>query len=592
MKEKIRNAILNMEFSKKLCITYILLLMIVVIPIGVISYYSSYNSLLDSEYNMMDKNLEQARYGIDTNLEWYAQKSDILFYNSMFQEMLMSEYQTVSEKVDAITKLSQYMEATFYDSMVDAKGSIVPENLLLGNVTVKVYAVNDTLPFDGTYLHPYDSIAEEEWAVSLRSLASRYQWRYDAGVKGNAYLVYDRALIHFGSQKFLGIMSVYIPVSRMQHIMEQANSMSSAYLVLQHNEGLVWSDNSIEEVFINDTEQLFDEIEKNGRNLISIDGHSTYLCKKTELKTTDWKLSMIVDNKEILVKLRPFTQLFAVLILVGIAFAVFLSLLVAKQITKRLRDMTNHVEMLENDPTYDLPVIAGNDEVGRLDRHLHYMISSLRNYKSREQEYEYNQAILQIDLLRAQINPHLLYNTMAAISWNAKKLGSTSIQKVTDNMIRFYRNYLNRGSANSTVQSEIEMVSNYIEIMKYTYELALDVQIDVDPTILNMSCANLFLQPFVENAIVHGLRAKREAPRKLEIYANIENDMLCFVISDNGVGMNQEKLNSLFAETNTVGYGIGNIKKRMELYYKERFVIDIQSAPNMGTQVKMTIPIQ
>lgn len=591
MKSKLRNIILNMEFSKKLCITYILLLMIVVIPIGVISYYSSYNSLLDSEYNMMDKNLEQARYGIDTNLEWYAQKSDILFYNSMFQEILRTKYQTVSEKVDVITKVSQYIEATFYDSMVDEKGSIVPENLRLGNVAVKVYAVNDTLPFDGTYLHPYDPIAEEEWAVSLQSLALRHQWRYDAGSKGNAYLVYDRALIHFGTQEFLGILSVYIPVSRMQRIMEQANSMSSAYLVLQHNEGVVWSDNSIETVFIDDTERLFERIEENGRDLISVDGQSTYLCKKTELKTTDWKLSMIVDNKEILVKLKPFTQLFAVLILVGIAFAVFLSLLVAKQITKRLRDMTKHVELLESDPTYDLPVIAGNDEVGRLDRHLHNMINSLRNYKSREQEYEYNQAILQIDLLRAQINPHLLYNTMAAISWNAKKLGSTSIQKVTDNMIRFYRNYLNRGSANSTVQSEIEMVSNYIEIMKYTYELDINVQIDVDPSILNVGCANLFLQPFVENAIVHGLRAKREAPRKLEIYGNIENDMLCFVVSDNGAGMDAQKLNSLFSETVEVGYGISNIKKRMELYYKNQFVIDIQSAPGKGTQVKMLIPV-
>ena len=591
MKSRLRNIILNMEFSKKLCITYIVLLMIFVIPIGVISYHISYNSLLDSEYNMMGKNLEQARYGIDTNLEWYAQKSDILFYNSMFQEMLRTEYQTVSEKVDAITKVSQYIEGTFYDSMVDEKGSIVPENLRLGNVAVKVYAVNDTLPFDGTYLHLYDSIAEEDWTVSLRTLASRYQWRYDADSKGNAYLVYDRALIHFGTQEFLGILSIYIPVNRMQHIMEQANSTSSAYLVLQHNEGLVWSDNSIEEIFINDTEQLFDGIEKNGRDLINIDGHSTYLCKKTELKTTDWKLAMIVDNKEILVKLNPFTHLFVVLILVSIAFAVVVSLLVAKQITKRLRDMTQHVELLESDPTYDLPVIAGNDEVGRLDRHLHNMVNSLRNYKSREQEYEYNQAILQIDLLRAQINPHLLYNTMAAISWNAKKLGSTSIQKVTDNMIRFYRNYLNRGSPNSTVKREIEMVTNYIEIMKYTYELDIEVQIDVDPSILNVGCANLFLQPFVENAIVHGLRAKRETPRKLGIFGNIENDMLCFVVSDNGVGMDVQKLNSLFSETVEVGYGISNIKKRMELYYKNQFAIDIQSALGKGTQVKMLIPM-
>ncbi len=591
MKGKLRNLILNMEFSKKLCVTYIFLLMIVVIPIGVVSYYSSYNSLLDSEYSMMDKNLEQARYGIDTNLEWYAQKSDILFYNAMFQEMLRTEYHTASEKVDAISKVSQYVEATFYDSMIDDKGSIVPENLRMGNVAVRIYAVNEDLPFDGTYLHPYERIAEEEWAVTLRSLTSRNQWRYDAGSKGDAYLVYDRALIHFGTQEFLGILSVYIPVNRMQHIMEQANNMSNAYLVLQHNDGLVWNDQSIAAAFEENQKALFEQDNSDGRNLISVEGQATYLCKNTQLTTTDWKLSMVVDNKEILGKLKPFTRLFAILIMVGLVLAVCISLLVAKQITKRLRKITNHVEILEKDPTYDLPVIEGNDEVGRLDRHLHYMINSLRNYKSREQGYEYNQAILQIDLLRAQINPHLLYNTMAAISWNAKKLGSTSIQKVTDNMIRFYRNYLNRGSANSTVQSEIEMVSNYIEIMKYTYELDIDVQIDVDPSVLNVGCANLFLQPFVENAIVHGLRAKREAPRKLEIYGNVENERLCFVVCDNGVGMDEHKLNHLFTATSEVGYGISNIKKRMELHYKNGFEIDIKSAPGKGTQVKMLFPM-
>lgn len=591
MKDKLRRLIQNMEFSKKLCITYILLLLLVVIPIGLISYHSSYHSLLDSEYNMMDKNLERARYSIDTNLEWYIQKSDILFYNSMFQEILRTEYHTVSEKVDAISKVSQYVEATFYDSMVDEKGSIVPESLILGSVTVKVYAENDTLPFDGTYLHPYSRIAEEEWAIALRSLASRSQWRYDPGSKGNASLVYDRALIHFATQDFLGIISVYIPVSRMQHILEQANSTSSAYLLLRHNDGVVWSDNTIAASFEENIEQLFAGAEEDGGNLIDIDGHATYLCKNTELSSTDWQLSMIVDNREILFKLKPFTQLFAVLIIVGIIIAVVMSMLVAKQITKRLRDITKHIETLENEPTYDLPIIEGNDEVGRLDRHLHHMVNSLRSYKSREQEYEYNQAILQIDLLRAQINPHLLYNTMAAISWNARKLGSTSIAKVTDNMIRFYRNYLNRGNANSTVQSEIEMVTNYIEIMKYTYELDMEVRIDVDPTILHVGCANLFLQPFVENAIVHGLRAKRETPRRLEIYGNLENNMLCFIVRDNGVGMDEEKLNHLFSDTIEIGYGISNIKKRMELYYREQFSIDILSAPGEGTQVKMLIPM-
>ena len=591
MKRRLRSFLLDMNFSKKLCITYILLLLIIVIPIGLVAYYSSYDSLLASEYTMMDKSLEQAADGIDTNLEWYKQKSDILFYNTIFQETLRKTYTTSSEKVDAIAKIGQYIEATFFDPMVDSTGSIVPENLRLGNVAVNIYAVNETLPFDGRYLKNYSSIADEDWAIAMQTASVRVQWRYATDAKGAAYLVYDRALIHFDSQMFLGILSISIPASRMQHIMQETNSMTNAHLILQHADGVVWSDTTVATVFADETEHLFAETEENDRDLIDIDEQSTYLCKRTELKSTGWKLAMVVDHGQILAKLQPFTRLFLVLIGLGVFFAVVLSLLVAKQLTRRLRNVTEHVELLEHDPSHELPVIEGSDEVGRLDKHLHHMVSSLRNYKTREQEYEYNQAILQIDLLRAQINPHLLYNTMAAISWNAKKLGSTSIQKVTDNMIRFYRNYLNRGSADSTVQSEIEMISNYIEIMKYTYELDMDVHIEIDPSILKMHCANLFLQPFVENAIVHGLRSKKEGARVLGIYGNAQDDMICFVISDNGAGMTEEKRNSLFAESDSSGYGIRNIKKRMELYYKGKFTLDISSTPNEGTQVKMMIPM-
>lgn len=590
MKDKLRAIMLNMDFGKKLRITYILLLIIVVLPIGVFSYYCSYDALLESESNMMEKNLEQAVNIIDTNLEWYAQKSDILFYNSLFQENLHRVYRTTSERVDAIANISRHIEATFFDSMVDSRGSIVPENLRLGNATVKIHALNESLPFDGKYLHRFDPIAEDEWAAALRSGSVRRQWRYDSDAKG-AYLVYDRALIHFDSQDFLGILSVYISINRMRHIMAQANSMENAYLALRHNEGIIWSNDAIGAVFSEVAARLFDGADEDEGDLIKIDGGSAYLWKKTELNEGRWQLSLIVDNNEILAKLQPFTELFIVLIGIGALLAVLLSVLVAKQITRRLRDITRHVEMLEHDPTCDLPVIAGKDEVGRLDKQLHHMVEALRSYKSREQAYEYNQAILQIDLLRAHINPHLLYNTMAAISWNAKKLGSSSIQNVTDNMIRFFRSYLNHGSATGTVQTEIAMVSNYIEIMKYTYELDMDAQIDADPSILNYTCANLILQPFVENAIVHGLRAKKEQPRMLSVLAKRAGDRLCFVVSDNGIGMDQSKLNRLFSETDASGYGIKNTKKRMDLYYQGRFQIEIISTPDRGTEVKMTFPV-
>jgi two-component system sensor histidine kinase YesM len=126
----------------------------------------------------------------------------------------------------------------------------------------------------------------------------------------------------------------------------------------------------------------------------------------------------------------------------------------------------------------------------------------------------------------------------------------------------------------------------------------LSFEIDVEEEILDIKISKLLIQPFVENAIVHGLEMTGEGGL-VRVLGRKENDFLIFTIEDNGIGMNQEDADRILRATENkrysdirVGqYAIRNIKERLALRYGEQFKLEIHSEINRGTVVIITIPL-
>jgi two-component system sensor histidine kinase YesM len=204
----------------------------------------------------------------------------------------------------------------------------------------------------------------------------------------------------------------------------------------------------------------------------------------------------------------------------------------------------------------------------------------------------------ELDALQAQINPHFLYNTLDSLYWQALNAGSEKLAEDIFSLSQLFRLVLNKGRGMIPVSQEKELIFHYLQIQKMRFEKKLNYSIEMDEEILSYEIPKLILQPFVENAIVHGLECT-DRMGMIEIKGYLEEDHIIFQVSDNGVGMTKEQLNELMEEEETkeyssqrIGrYAIKNVRERLDLKYHGEFKLLIQSEVGRGTTIMIQIPV-
>ncbi len=209
-------------------------------------------------------------------------------------------------------------------------------------------------------------------------------------------------------------------------------------------------------------------------------------------------------------------------------------------------------------------------------------LKNLQTSVKRTQEAE-------IAFLRAQINPHFLYNALNSIA----SLCQSAPEKA-ENVVLELSQYLRRSfdfkrmDSMSTLKKELELLEAYLYIEKTRFGDRLKVEYDIDET-LDLSIPPLVLQPLVENAVRHGLM-DNIAGGTVVISIKQEVNEAVFTISDNGVGMDEGKLGGLLKENlKERGIGVWNINQRLKMLYSRE--LKVFSEKGKGTQVSFTLPL-
>jgi PAS domain-containing protein len=195
--------------------------------------------------------------------------------------------------------------------------------------------------------------------------------------------------------------------------------------------------------------------------------------------------------------------------------------------------------------------------------------------------------LAELKALKAQINPHFLFNTLNTISslimTNPEK-AETAIQLLS----MHFRKVLSVSEREwVTLEEELEFLKAYLEIHQFRYQGQLEVVYRVDPSCLSQRLPTMLLQPLAENAIRHAFRDKFDRWR-IEVEVSQAEDGRCrIVFADNGDGIPPAKLGSLF---NGEGHGLKNVSQRLQLYYGENARILVESKPKTGTRFTLWIP--
>ena len=212
----------------------------------------------------------------------------------------------------------------------------------------------------------------------------------------------------------------------------------------------------------------------------------------------------------------------------------------------------------------------------------------------REQEIRKLAAEAELRALRAQLNPHFLFNALTTIGY----LIQTEPERAVETLLRLtgvLRSVLRAPTGEMvTLREELALLESYLAIERARFEERLEVRMEVPPELLSLRIPPLLLQPLVENAIKHGITPSKRGG-EISIEAGVEPEpprRLHLLVRDSGVGVDPARVNLEAVEAGQVqGVGLANVQQRLRGLYGEGATWRFRSQPGVGTTVEMWVPV-
>ena len=310
---------------------------------------------------------------------------------------------------------------------------------------------------------------------------------------------------------------------------------------------------------------------------------------------TGWKLVGVIKGTGISLNTIK-TRLFIVFVIFLIVFiVVFINSYISFRVTDPIRELEKSVKKLE-EGNLDADIYMGGSyeiqHLGKSVQDMKYRIKGLMQGIVTEHEEKRKS---EFDSLQAQINPHFLYNTLDIIVWQIENEKQSEAVHTVTALARFFRLSLGKGKNIVTVKAEIEHVKNYLMIQHMRFKNKFDYEFDIAEDVLELSSLKLMLQPLVENAIYHGMEFM-DGDGLIKIRVWREADELYLSVTDNGLGMTEDKVAMVLAGKSNSGNGRGsgigvkNVNERIKLYFGEDYGLKIDSEPDVGTTIVIHLP--
>ena len=336
---------------------------------------------------------------------------------------------------------------------------------------------------------------------------------------------------------------------------------------------------------------FYDEIkgDKQGTDILKIEGKECAVSYVTS-EVTGWILSAVMPSDELMQTSRQRMQITAgVSILFAIIVGFLLSSWISAMVTRPIRQTVNAMQKLGAGRFDTQLAVKSQDEFGYLasgfnlmNQHIAKLIED--NYASKLRENE-----MEITALNLQLNPHFLYNTLSVINYEAIDTGCENVSDMIMHLCNMLRYPLADSNETSLFWKDLEWLQDYVDIMKFRFENKFTVVYDIPESLKKIQVPKLFLQPFIENAILHGFEYM-DSGGMITVTARQEGEDCAVEICDNGIGMDSSE--ETLPPKRTVGtIGIANIRQRIRLLYGENYGVKISSKIGEGTRILVTFPI-
>lgn len=316
----------------------------------------------------------------------------------------------------------------------------------------------------------------------------------------------------------------------------------------------------------------------------------------TEIMIDDWNLRTWSDKALILGPTRDMSAMMVKVTFAAWGLGIALSICIALWITKPLKNMKKTMVRYGAGDFSARVSVKGKDEIAAFGHLFNQMAEQISDLVKRIKTEEDQRRRRELQTMIYQINPHFLYNTLDSVSILARRNKDAQVADIVTNLSRLFRLGLHQGRECVTVRDELSHVTYYLKIQKIRFEEYLDWKIEAPPEVLDYKTMKFILQPIVENAINHGIRAKG-VPGYVGVSVRETEEDIIFTVSDTGNGMSPDAVEILreridrktIDEQQEQGFGLWNVNQRVKLYYGEAYGITIESVREKGTNVSVRI---
>lgn len=324
-------------------------------------------------------------------------------------------------------------------------------------------------------------------------------------------------------------------------------------------------------------------------------GKNGFIYSDMKSEQYGWKYISLMHTDNIAVTKNNILWQTLISTVIMVVLAAVVALLISIRLFQPFHDI---IEVLNNSYTdYEINPKFKQNEVGLI---INSIKENKGKYQQIEEELRYRMAALnkaQIVALQSQINPHFVNNMLEITNWTAidllgKNNKISAIIKALSNLMTVgldFENYL------IPVREELQHINIYSYLIGLGYDEKFNLVWEMDPGIEEYKIIKLTLQPILENTVFHGVD-QSDNPIEVRIKGEIKERDLLFTISDNGAGIEPEKLKEIRQLLKEKAYfkknriGLNNVNKRIKLVCGEKYGLAIDSVLGEGTTVKILFP--
>lgn len=597
MKKRLR----KLSLRQKLMTSYCFFLLLI-IAIFFFFYRENISNIQSDNIRYMQQINSQIDSTLDAVLANPSQLNYIQFYDNKYRSILrQNSFPAVSsEQQENIRYIENTLKHAVFMNPYIVRASILSNNQFYSTVTSDFQSYQDTI---------LDVVGRTNWDSTSKTI---YTEVFHASINQQQYRIMTmlKYLYDYNSKNLLGLLAVDIDYSQISAALDNSAEKAEGRGVAVLSESGVIYQSPSSPLSLKEDFQLQERLRTASQELLngklpSVDttiAGERYLLTAAKSNTSNWLILLFQSKVALFNDATKNMQGALLFMLISSFLFIGFSYFLATTISQPLELIDRTIRKNQGGKLTPIPLekpIADND-MGRVIKNYNEMTQRLNENMRNKIIYEVSKQKTQLRMLRYQINPHFIYNTLNTINSIGEIEGVDSVCQVTGSLSRIMR-YNVKGGDVVTVSQELQNARDYLAIQSIRFPGMFHTVFSVQEETKSLTMLKFLLQPILENAISHGLKNTRSGG-KILVDIRVAADLLQITICDNGGQIKEvqaENWNEILkndtadlmmddpVDGNWENIGLRNVNARIKSYYGNEYGIHIEAAENSTTKVHL-----